>query len=452
MFFTLRTLAYVVLLATPAYAEETYVTQPHQKVTLSAESMDIVSGIIEAFMHRVKLRPGEKRCMEKNVALLTGDVMDAGLDVVNAIKAAIPKTGANGTQQHQPFNAVGTGLDGAMKITSLITLSTQLVKNCVKGDALDLLKKTGHHLINMKFVVNRFIVNGVDVAHALSDGIIAFNARDFHRFGLDIGTALRKILLSKASHGKKLPEGVPEKEIIEETTAGLMDGFFSTGSDVEITDAADTRVDINLDLHRCVAGNSDFFKDIFMGLWSLVAQMSANKEQHGLDGKTQAQSAWTNELMSALAQLPIVLQRCNVGPQTEGMMSEAIQSLTQLQVNIKFPSKGFSPKFATEEMAKAVDAWTKWKFKDFGMELGRLLRALVLQAVPQKYSLDAIGRLQLNAGVSTPTSFKPVVNTSVIVGAAVACFLALTAVRLYRSRPETASYEEASDSDSVELA
>lgn len=430
-------------------------TTTRQQVALSAESMEIVSGIIESFMHKVQLRAGEKACLENNVAELTGDVMGAGLDLVKAIKALIPQPGANGTQNKASFNVVGAGLDGALKVTSLVTLCTQLVKNCVKGDALDLLKKTADHLMNASFVVNRFVVNGVDIAQSLSDGIIAYEAHKFHKFGNDIGIALRKILLSKAAHGKKLPEGVPEERIIQETTAGLMEGFFATGSGVTITDAANPRVDISLNLHKCIAGNSAFFKDIFMGLWSAIAQMSANKEQHGLDGRQTIQTSWTNELMMAMAQFPMALDRCNVGPRTEEMLSEAIYSLKDLQVNIKFPSTRFTSEYATKEMAKAVEAWTKWEFEDFGKELGSLLRELVLQAFPKKYSLDAFGRLQHDLSIRRATSGPRMlsVSPSIIAGVALACFTALTALRVYRSSSLRSNYEESvSDSEIVGLA
>jgi len=425
-------------------------------VEVSAESMEIVSGIIESFMHKIQLRAGEKRCLENNVAELTGDVMGAGLDVVKAIKAVIPHPGANGTAQpSHPFNVVGAGLDGAVKLTSLVTLCTQLVKDCVKGDALDLLKKTAHHLMNTSFVVNRFVVNGVDIARSLSDGIIAYEAHNFKKFGNDIGTALRKILLSKAQHGTKLPEGVPEETIIQETTDGLMRGFFATGSGVEITDAADPRVDISLNLHQCIAGNSVFFKDIFMGFWSLIAQMSANKEQHGLDGHKprQDQSSWSNDLMMAMAQFPMALDRCNVGSRTEEMLSEAIYSLKEVEVNIMFPSTKLTADYATNEMAKAVEDWTKWKFEDFGKELGKVLRDLVLQAFPQKYSVDSFGRLQRDATIVPGSKQNLNVNPAIIAGAAVAGFVALSAVRAYRSSPMRSIYQEpSSDSEIVEIA
>jgi hypothetical protein len=266
-------------------------------------------------------------------------------------------------------------------------------------------------------------------------------------------------LLSKAAHGRKLPEGVPEERIIELTTAGLMEGFFARGSGVKVTDAADPRVNIALDLHRCIAGNSAFFKDIFMGLWSLIAQMSANKEQHGLDGGRQPQgvsSTWTNELMMAMAQFPMALDRCNVGPRTEEMLSEAIYSLNDLQVQLQFPSSPLTADFATKEMAVAVEAWTKWKFEDFGRELGMLLRELVLQAFPKKYSVDAFGRLQRDITIreNPIKQQQSIVSPLIIAGVAATSIVALAAVRAFgRSSSMRSIYHEpASDSEIVDLA
>merc|ERR1712196_238952 len=112
-----------------------------------------------------------------------------------------------------------------MKLSSLVALSTQLIKNCVHGDALDLLNKTSQHLINGSYLEHQFLVNGVDIGHYLADSIGAFDEKDFHRFGSDIGTSLRKILLSKNTNATRLPEGIPDKIIIQKATDGLMRGF-----------------------------------------------------------------------------------------------------------------------------------------------------------------------------------------------------------------------------------
>merc|ERR1719253_385576 len=170
---------------------------------ISQESREIVSGIVEKFMHKIHLEPGEKECLEHNLATLTADVVGTTEDLVKAIKAIIAGKPGQGVDPSIRAQAQGTmvsaGLDGAMKLTSLITLATTLMKNCVQGDALQMLKDTGANFINMQYIGERFLISGVDIAHRLADGILAFEHHDWHRFGEDIGISLRKILLSNST-------------------------------------------------------------------------------------------------------------------------------------------------------------------------------------------------------------------------------------------------------------
>merc|ERR1711968_159825 len=73
-------------------AEKNGMAQP-----ISQQSKDIVSGIVEKFMHKVALSPGEKDCLEHNLATLTADVVGTVEDIVKAIKAIM--AGTNGGQQ-----------------------------------------------------------------------------------------------------------------------------------------------------------------------------------------------------------------------------------------------------------------------------------------------------------------------------------------------------------------
>merc|ERR1711972_527975 len=127
---------------------------------------------------------------------------------------------------------------------------------------------------------------------------------------------------------------------------------------------------------------------------------SINAEQHDLQGglggvNNTGTPKWTGELMIALMQLPMALQKCNIDEDTQNMLMEAIQTVGQLRVNMSFPgSQHFKVKEITDRMAKAVEAWTNWNFKRFGIELGVLLREFVLMALPRKYTVDDKGRLR----------------------------------------------------------
>lgn len=94
-------------------------------------------------------------------------------------------------------------------------------------------------------------------------------------------------------------------------------------------------------------------------------------------------------------------------------------------------------------MAKAVEAWTNWDFERFGYELGELFRGLVMLTFPQKYSLDANGRLRRGlSGLSVQAQEMSAdqrlgpMSTSVIIGGVTISFLAaLLVVRVRRVVP-----------------
>lgn len=443
---------------------------------ISEESREIVSGIVEAFMHKIHLAPGEKQCLENNLATLTADVVGTGQDIVKAVEAFVPGNG-NGPQPSNPGQAfknpktqgtlVSAGMDGAMKLTSLATQATSLLKTCVQGDALAMMKEVGQHFINMSYVGHRILVSGVDIAHAMGDSVMAYEKHDYHEFGEDIGTAFRKVILSNNNSGTTLPEGMPEREIIQETTEGLMDGFFVRGAEVEITDSARPDVDIMLNLHQCIADNGDFFKEIFAALWHLIAQLAANGEQHGLgaggnpfamQNPDGSQPKWMGELMIAMMQVPMALQRCNIGQESQQMMLEAIKSIQYLKVHFRMPENHVHSDRATLQVGKAITAWTQWKFEDFGAEIGKLLREFVLLMFPQAYSVDASGRLRRQLNVQTKSPLTKVLKAGrqpfsgafisfLFVGVSFALVGTLVAVRGLRSMSRNAESQEQLASD-----
>merc|ERR1719162_2234257 len=407
-------------------------------------------------MHKYSLGEAEKACLETNIAQLTGDVMGTVGDIVTAIQALVAGGGKLDGASQGPM--ISAGLDSAMKITGLVTSASSLAKGCVHGDALQMLKDTAHHLINGTYLQHRFLVNGVDVAHDLADSVVAFEAHDFHRFGADIGTSLRKILLSKSDNATRLPEGVPERVIIQQAMDGLVSGFFVNGAAMEITDTAHPDVDIRVDLHQCMAGNEEFFKGIWMALWQLIAQLSANGMQgiedmfqpHGQEGQPE----WEGQLMIAMMQFPMALSRCGINANMQQMIMEAVKSLQDLKVHFTFPDDRIQAEEATQKMAKAVEAWTNWNFEQFGLELGKLFRELVMLAFPRQYSVDASGRLQRMSAVEQPRLFSsPVVIVS---GASISLFVALAVVRTRRAVPQelldhSAPMTDIEDGEDLEL-
>jgi len=342
-------------------------------------------------------------------------------------------------------------------LTHFVSLSMQLVRACVQSDAINALNATGQHLLSARYIGRRFLVNGVDIARSLADSILAFQAQNFTRFGGDIGTALRKILLSNANRGtKSLPEGMPQKDIIQQATEGLMAGFFVKGSGIRITDTVDPKVNINLDLNRCVTGNSAFFKQLWTGLWHLVAQLATNGDQHDLGtvpgqippdptappmsplGTTvngRKQPRWTGELMIALLQFPMAMQKCGIDDKTQRMFARAVSSLRYVKLKAVFPRDKIQASTATGGMARAVKAWTNWQFRTFGKEIGTLLRQLIMLGVPPN-SIDTSGQI-MNAvvGLNEQTPIIAAarqaspVFTYLVSGCALSILVALVAVR-----------------------
>jgi len=421
---------------------------PYTGAALSQEASAVVSGLVEKFMHKAHLAPGEKACLETHIGEFAGDVIGTIGDMATGIKALIAGNGQ--VQKRDSGGLVSAGIDSAMKITSLVTVSTSFVKQCVNqtnGDALALLMKVQAHLTNTTYLRHRFIVNGVDIAHELSDCVVAFEAKDFHRFGQDIGLALRKLLLSPATNATRLPEGVPEEVIIQKATEGLMKGFFVHGSSVEITDAVHPDIDVVISLHQCVVENSQFFGELWMAAWDLIAKVSLHADAHGLGQAGQelqsqqagGQPKWAGELMIAMMQFPMALSKCGVNQEMQSTFMEAIQSLNSIRVQFHMPSAGTGQygvaqqgQEVSDKMAKAVEAWTEWNFEKFGYELGELFRDLVMLAFPQKYTVDATGRLRRYSAMAGPARST---SSSLVImgGAAMTLLVAFAVVRTRRS-------------------
>merc|ERR1712224_29203 len=104
-------------------------------------------------------------------------------------------------------------------------------------------------------------------------------------------------------------------------------------------------------------------------------------------------------------------------------------------------------------MAKAVEMWTTWDFEGFGYEVGELFRELIMLAFPEKYFIDASGRLQLSQTRAASKMSLPS-STVIIGGATVSVLIALVTVRSRRSTPckEPAPFLDIEEVDNNEAA
>merc|ERR1719163_256045 len=134
----------------------------------------------------------------------------------------------------------------------------------------------------------------------------------------------------------------------------------------------------------------------------------------------------------------MALSRCGISQDMQTTFMEAIKTLNDLKVQFHIPhaAHGTDPVTeVTEKMAKAVEAWTNWDFEGFGVQLGELFRDLVMLAFPQKYSVDASGRLRRFSQVLAMSADRKAgsIPTSLVIvgGAAVSLLVALTALRTH---------------------
>merc|ERR1719486_460046 len=119
-----------------------------------------------------------------------------------------------------------------------------------------------------------------------------------------------------------------------------------------------------------------------------------------------------------MMQFPTALANCGVEMDMQTMLTEAIQTLGNVSIRVSLPRGDFEAS-ETDEMARAVEAWTNWNFKGFGYELGKLLRELVMLALPQKYSVDASGRLRRYSQMeATQKTSSPLTFSMAIIGGA----------------------------------
>jgi len=369
----------------------------------SGRSSEIVEGLLEAFLHKVSLHKGEKDCIQGRISSIAASFTTAAEDSVSTIRKGLAMRHDSNQPMimNQVTEMVPFLLDGAGKVMGMVKLGERLMESCVLGDTVQLLNTTAKHLANVTYLQKRLVVNGVDILESLTDSVLEWDRQEYRKFGYDIGTALRKILLSKANaNGRQLPEGPAENEAIQDATEGLMRGFLNRGDKMIVTDAADPSVYIAVDLHKCLGDNRDFFRSVWTSAWTLVASMAANKEQYHLAKDFGAPDARGHpgeaiaEMTLTLMQIPLALKKCNLNQETEGMLLAAFRSLNATHIRFNFGQAVDSNVMAKDikmKLARAVDDWKDQDFRGFGSELGTIMRDILLLAFPEKYHVDASG-------------------------------------------------------------
>merc|ERR1719343_49375 len=88
-------------------------------------------------------------------------------------------------------------------VQKIVAVSHQVVQECLHQDALEALDKAAHHMQSMQYLSGHLVANGQDIVRELADALVAYKAKDFRKFGADLGTALRKVFLG-STNGQSL--------------------------------------------------------------------------------------------------------------------------------------------------------------------------------------------------------------------------------------------------------
>jgi len=350
-----------------------------------------------------------------------------------------------------------------------------VTKSCLKPDVQQELRAAGNHLGSMTFVGGRLVANGVDIVEELSEAFTSYENKNYRAFGKDMGTAWRKVLLSKPS-SEGLPD--PSPQAIEEVTEGLFSTFFGPGFGLQVeTDSVPLpaqpgflsapqatvpksapqpqwapgaapaavgaatpaargvapaapgfapaapgapaavpgavpavptvpsaipngvpsvpglavspteypQTELNVDLHKCIAGNMPLLESAWSPVFKLAAQAS--------DG-TSTSPPSVSDLMMSMMDVQLALTRCNIGPAQEAMLIDAFESGGKIHTELSVPNQKVDASGVSSLLASALEDYKDERWFDFGAQLGSALQDMAVVGFPQKYEVDSVGRLR----------------------------------------------------------
>lgn len=240
-------------------------------------------------------------------------------------------------------------------LLDLLTLQDQLADQCAKGRSLDRLHLAEEHLRELNFTDGQLLVRGANILIDLEDAVTAFKANNFERFGEDIGTAWRKVLLAQVG---QLPSGQEWEAAIRQTSEGLVLGFFGPESKV--------------DAKTCLAAeNMRFFAEIWDAAWLFFEQLSAPCEN-----RTYSMS-WKDLVGVAMVDLPEALDRCG-GEEEVKSLGDVMKFIRSLDLELDPKTMEVKNKEMTVDLAQAEEDWKQRKWESFGQEIGHVLKELIL--------------------------------------------------------------------------
>jgi len=168
------------------------------------------------------------------------------------------------------------------------------------------------------------------------------------------------------------------------------------------------------------------------------------KKMAGVKPKEQMQ--WSTAVAFTMMKLPKAMERCNMGPEEQQMLEDAIMGLASghkaLGWDFKLPGMRLSNDELEKHLAITVEAWAEQQWLAFGQDLGHLLREMVLTVFSQKYTLDGNGLLQKRLGQHMGALRTSVAAYLVVscIGAVIVGFAVMRRIVATRSRGEMHSH------------
>jgi len=294
------------------------------------------------------------------------------------------------------MSASAVFMELGFSIQRIVKLTHDVVKKCVHGDGLLALQKAGKHMRNMRYLSGHFVANGADVVHELSAALLHWKQNNLTAFGHDLGTALRKVILSNNPNAS-LPEGMPGKEVMTNVSVGLVNGFFGDGFYLNIDADHGKSPPMHIDLHKCLGDNLKFFQQVWASTMYFFAQRAAGARGVRVSKRRaeKEQAKFGTVLAFTMMQFPRAMRKCNIGKEQEEMLMDAIKGMGGLRFSFETPrGTTTSRDKAEKQLAKTVQAWSDQQWSGFGENLGILLQMFVLIVFKQKYTVDHEGRLR----------------------------------------------------------
>eukprot|EP00418_Pyrodinium_bahamense_P076646 CAMPEP_0179059650 /NCGR_PEP_ID=MMETSP0796-20121207/25462_1 /TAXON_ID=73915 /ORGANISM="Pyrodinium bahamense, Strain pbaha01" /LENGTH=501 /DNA_ID=CAMNT_0020756413 /DNA_START=48 /DNA_END=1553 /DNA_ORIENTATION=+ len=382
---------------------------------VSKQGVHIFAGMVEAFLHRNHLTWSEVHCMLSGAENITHLAYKASADLASALGALLSPNGTIAEVTAAAAELVLVIPQLEERLDSLVELLGRFLGPCL-GDASEkALQEAGRHLNNLTYVSGHLRANGADIVRDMADAYRFFGARKFADFGRSMGRACRKVLLSRASV-PHLPEGAPSVPQLVNMSAGILQGFFRKGVELDLssethstassmedsmalrtfsieTDAKESMqsykgkpLKLRIDLHKCVKANLRSFQFVVLGILRYFAQQELASESDPME-------ALPAMLTSAMVEAPVALSKCGLGEEQLEMLVASLEALDGMHVQLKLPKSGvhFDPDGPVGQLQKAAEDWKALHWFALGEDLGRLLLQLLVQVFPEKYAVDDTG-------------------------------------------------------------